>query len=78
MAARARRTALIAASVPEETNRTFSIEGTAFATRSAISISAFVGAPYDVPRGSALRTAERTGPYACPNMSGPYDMTQST
>ncbi len=45
MAARARRTALIAASVPDETNRTFSIEGTAFATRSASSISAFVGAP---------------------------------
>ena len=45
VAARARRTALIAASVPDETNRTISIEGTTFATRSASATSGSVGAP---------------------------------
>ena len=45
MTARARRTALIAASVPEETKRTFSIDGTSRDTRSASSTSARHGAP---------------------------------
>ena len=42
---RATRTADMAASVPDETNLTFSIDGTAPATVSAISISRTVGAP---------------------------------
>ena len=45
MAPRARRMALIAASVPDETRRTISIEGTARVIRSAISTSFAVGAP---------------------------------
>ena len=51
---RATRTADIAASVPDETNRTFSIDGTAAATVSAISISRTVGAPKLEPRSRAL------------------------
>ena len=44
-AARQRGCALIAASVPEETRRTISMEGTAREISSAISTSAAVGAP---------------------------------
>ena len=58
---RATRTADIAASVPDETNRTFSIEGTAAATVSAISISRTVGAPKLEPRSSAS-TTRRSNP----------------
>ena len=50
----ATRTADIVASVPDETNRTFSIDGTAAATVSAISISRTVGAPKLEPRSSAV------------------------
>ena len=42
---RARRSALIVASVPDETKRTFSIEGISRTTRSASSTSAGQGAP---------------------------------
>ena len=45
VAALARRTALIVASVPELTKRTISIDGTIAQTSSAIWISACVGAP---------------------------------
>ena len=47
------RSALMVASVPEETKRTFSIEGTRRTTRSASSTSAAQGAPYEVPRAAA-------------------------
>ena len=50
MAARANRSALIVASVPDETNRTISIEGIAWLMRSASSTSPGVGRPNDVPR----------------------------
>jgi len=49
--------ALIAASVPEETRRTFSTEGTAAAISAASSTSASVGAPKLVPSSTASRTA---------------------
>ena len=45
VAARASRTALIVASVPELTNRTISIDGTMDVTRSASRTSSSVGAP---------------------------------
>ena len=53
MKARARRSALIAASVPDETNRTCSIDGTASTTARASSTSISVGAPNVVPRPDA-------------------------
>ena len=54
---RARRMALIVASVPELTSRTFSIDGTASMTRSASSLSASVGAPKLVPFRTRLPSA---------------------
>ena len=75
MAARARRTALIAASVPEETKRTFSIDGTGLTTRSASSTSALHGAPNDVPAAGRGARPRRPRLRQWPKMSGPYDMT---
>jgi hypothetical protein len=49
VAARARRSADIVASVPEETNRIFSHAGTRASTRRASSVSSSVGAPNVVP-----------------------------
>ena len=57
---RATRRADMAASVPDETNRTFSSDGTAAATVSAMSISRTVGAPKLEPRSIASTTAART------------------
>ncbi len=54
---RARRTALMVASVPEFTKRTFSTEGTASTTISARSISRGVGAPKLVPSSAAVLIA---------------------
>ena len=53
MTPRARRTADIAASVPEDTSRTDSTLGTASTMRVASSTSASVGMPNDVPRDAA-------------------------
>jgi hypothetical protein len=75
VAARARRIALIVASVPEETKRTISMDGTASITRSASSASASVGAPNEVPRGRASCTASMTAGCAWPRISGPYEQT---
>ena len=66
VAARARRTALIVASVPELTNRTISTDGTIRATRSASRTSRAVGAPKEVPRRSAPDSARRKNGGACP------------
>ena len=76
MTARARRTALIAASVPEETKRTFSIDGTRRddalgelhlgAAGRAVG-GARGGAPCGSPRATAFGM--------CPKRCGPYDMT---
>jgi hypothetical protein len=75
---RARRIALIAASVPEETSLTFSIDGTASTITSARRTSRSVAAPNVVPSAAASRTASTTSVGAWPRMSGPQDMTQST
>ena len=57
MKPRARRIALIAASVPLETSRTISTDGIAAVIRSASSTSPSVGAPNVVPRAAASRAA---------------------
>jgi hypothetical protein len=75
---RASRIALIAASVPDETRRTFSIEGTASAMRSARTTSRSVEAPKLVPSRAASRTASTTAGAAWPRINGPHDITQST
>ena len=68
---------LIAASVPDDTRRTRSTDGTASAISAASSTSASVGAPKLVPRRAASRTASTVSASACPKRSGPHDMTQS-
>ena len=78
MCARASRTALITASVPDETNRTCSSEGTAAHSACASSSSSSVGAPKVVPRSAAAETAATTSGWAWPAISGPHDCTQST
>jgi hypothetical protein len=72
---RATRSALIVASVPEETKRTFSTEGMCRTMRSASSTSAAQGAPYDVPRSAAARTASTTAGWAWPRIIGPQEPT---
>ena len=54
---RARRTAVLVASVPEFMNRTCSHDATRAEIASASFISRGVGAPYDVPSPAASRTA---------------------
>ena len=72
------RSTLIDASVPEEVMRTISADSTRCTTSAASSTSATVGAPKLVPAAAAARTAETTSGCACPAISGPQDMTQST
>ena len=69
--ARASRSALIAASVPEETSRTFSIDGTASTISAASSTSASVAAPKLVPRSAASRTASTVSGSAWPKSERP-------
>ena len=76
--ARASRSADIAASVPEETSRTCSIDGTASAISAASSTSRSVGAPKLVPSSAASRTASTVSGSAWPKISGPHDCTQSS
>ena len=78
MKARASRSADIAASVPEETSRTCSTEGTASAISAASSTSRSVGAPKLVPASAASRTASTVSGSAWPKTSGPHDWTQSS
>ena len=75
---RARRIALIAASVPLDTSRTISTEGIAATIRSASSTSSSVGAPNVVPRAAAARAASTISGRAWPNRSAPHDCTRST
>ncbi len=75
--ARARRTAPIAASVPELVIRTISTEGTRAAISSASATSPPVAAPKLVPRLAASITAEITAGSAWPRISGPQEPTQS-
>ena len=74
---RASRSALIAASVPDETRRTCSIDGTASAISAASSTSASVETPKVVPRRAASRTASTVSGSACPKIKGPHESTQS-
>ena len=67
------RTADIAASVPDDTNRTFWIDGTASTTASAIAVSRVVGAPKLDPYSSAAVTAARTSGWPCPRIIGPHE-----
>jgi hypothetical protein len=78
VAARATRSALIDASVPDDVMRTSSAEGTRSTTAAASSTSACVGAPKLVPAAAAAVTAETISGWAWPAISGPHDMTQST
>jgi hypothetical protein len=75
VAARARRIALIDASVPEEVMRSMSTAGMRWATSSASSTSAAVGAPNEVPRDAASVTASSTVGCAWPRISGPHEQT---
>jgi len=72
---RARRIALIVASVPELTRRTMSTEGSSAQISSAISISPSVGAPKDRPFSAASRTASTIAGWAWPAMAGPQEPT---
>ena len=63
------------ASVPEDTKRTFSIEGTSRQTRSASSTSAAQGAPKLVPRAAACCTASTTAGWRGRGSSGPQEPT---
>jgi len=58
--ARATRSALIVASVPDETKRTISTLGNASTISSASSVSSGDGMPYDVPRWSCRAIAATT------------------
>ena len=78
MIARERRTAPIAASVPELVIRSISTEGIRATTSSASSTSASVAAPKLVPRAAASLTAATTSGWAWPRISGPQEQTQST
>jgi hypothetical protein len=75
VAPRASRTAVIAASVPDDTKRTFSTDGTCSAIASASSTSRSVGAPYDVPAAAACCTASTTAGWAWPRIDAPHDCT---
>ena len=79
VAARARRIALIVASVPEFTIRTISAPGTRAAISAAISTSASVGAPKLVPRAAAAVTASITaGMRVAGDQRAPRAACQST
>ena len=75
MAARARRSALIVASVPDEVMRSMSTAGIRAPTSSASSTSPPVGAPNVVPRAAASATASSTAGWAWPWISGPHEQT---
>ena len=68
---RARRTAVLVASVPEFISRTCSQLGTRSTIASASFISRGVGAPYDVPSVAAAVTAPVIAGWAWPRMTAP-------
>ena len=78
MAARASRSALIAASVPVATKRTMSMPGTRAVTRSASSTSGGDIRPNSTPRPSWRSIASRTKAGLCPKSAGPHAPIQST
>ena len=63
------------ASVPDDTRRTLSTDGTRAAMASASSTSRSVGAPYDVPAAAARCTASTTAGCAWPRIDAPHDCT---
>ena len=63
------------ASVPDETRRTFSTDGTRAQMASASSTSLGVGAPNDVPSAAARCTASTTFGCAWPRIDAPHDCT---
>ena len=67
--------AVIAASVPELTRRTISIDGNAAASVSASSTSRAVGAPKLVPSRIVAWIAVSTFGCACPRIIGPQEPT---
>ena len=71
VAARARRMALIVASVPLLTNRTISTDGSAEQISDASWVSDSVGNPKLVPRPIAFDSAATTRSLACPAIRGP-------
>ena len=75
VAALANRMADIEASVPELTNRTISIEGTASTTNCAASTSYSVGAPNEAPDRVAACAASTTAGWECPSINGPQEQT---
>jgi hypothetical protein len=74
---RAARSADIVASVPEETSRSFSIDGIMNCTISPNSISRCVGAPKLVPDAAVWTIAATTSGSAWPRISGPHEPTKS-
>lgn len=75
MKPRARRSALIVASVPDDTSRTCSMEGTKWQRVSAITTSASVGAPKEKLSAAACWTARTTSGCAWPAIIGPQEPT---
>ncbi|GAA2773949.1 hypothetical protein GCM10020219_050130 [Nonomuraea dietziae] len=78
MKPRASRTALIVASVPELTRRTFSTGAILATISSASSTSPGVAVPYDRPWDSASDTAATTEGWRWPRIIGPQEQTRST
>ena len=76
--ARARRSALIVASVPLLTIRIMSTAGTRAMISSASSTSAGVGVPKLKPRAAACCTAATTSGWAWPRINGPQPQRRST
>ena len=75
---RATRSADMVASVPDETRRIFSIDGTMNWTSSPSSASRAVGAPKVVPEAAVWTMAATTSGSAWPRISGPHEPTKST
>ncbi len=65
------------ASVPDDTSRRRSIDGTIDCTISPNSVSRGVGAPNVVPSAAVCTMAAMTSGSAWPRISGPHDATKS-
>ncbi len=74
----ASRMALIVASVPELTSRTWSTGPTRRMISAASSISPSVGVPNESPSSAAFCVAATTAGCACPRIIGPHELTRST
>ncbi len=72
---RARRIALMVASVPELTMRTSSMDGTSSMILRATTVSISVGAPNDRPCSAVCCTARITAGSAWPRIIGPQEPT---